>query len=188
MNSSGPGDLLTFLVNISSIFDPLIDLIVIISTILGVVLIGKSLLLGYHLGQNDGKWMAHGEAGIKGVIWGFVIGGILVTPIMFVGLMGNTLLNGEAVTGTGLLYQSAGLSAQQQQAVTAIFGLFTVMGFIAFIHGWLDLHKHFNGESRNGPAMGVTQIVGGTLLVYLDVVLQFVSEKTGFDFIHILLF
>lgn len=182
------GDLVTFLVNISSIFDPLVTLVTVIAAIIGVIMVGNALVAAYALSADDGKWRGQGNATYPGIIWSLVIGGILVSPIVMVQAMGNTLLNGEAVNGSAMLYQSSGLSSTQQAALKAIFGLFVIAGYVAFIKGWMLIDKHTNGVTRDGAGAGVTFIVSGVLMVYLDVVMQVVSEKTGIDFVKVLFF
>lgn len=180
-------DLLTILINFSSILDPLLTLVVIISAIIGVIMVGQALLNAYVLSLDNGHSWGANTATVPGIIWSLIIGGILVSPIFVVQIFGNTMLD-VSVNGSGLLYQSAGLTDAQKAAVKAIFGLFSVTGFIAFIRGWIVLNKHFNGVIKDGVGMGVTFVVGGTALVYLDVFLDAVRNTTGFDFTQVLLF
>ena len=177
------GDLLTLLVNFSSILDPVLTLVVIISTIWGVVIVAQALMNAYAISLNNGRT----SATVSGIIWSLFIGGVLVTPIFTVQLFGNTLLD-VSVNGSGLLYQGVGLTDTQKQAVQALFGVFSVAGFIAFIRGWTTLNKHFNGVIKDGVGMGMTFIIGGTLLIYLDVLIDMVSAKIGFDFTKVLSF
>lgn len=179
-------DLLNALVNFSSVFSPLLTLITIIAAIIGVLMVGRALLNAYVLASDDGKWRGQHEPTIGGIVWSFVIGGILVTPITMVQMLGNTMLDGQAVNGSAMLYQSAGMSAQQQAALKAIFGLLTVAGYIAFIRGWVLLNKHFNGVVRDAAGTGITFVVGGVALIYLDIILRAISATTGIDFVHIL--
>lgn len=180
-------DLLTILVNFSSILDPLLTLVVIVSAIIGVIMVATALMNAYVLSLDNGHAWGSNNATISGVIWSLVIGGILVSPILAVQIFGNTLLD-TPVNGSGLLYQSAGMSDAQKQAVKAIFGLLSVTGFIAFVRGWVILNKHFNGVIKDGVGMGLTHIIGGTILVYMDVFLDAVQSTTGFDFTQMFLF
>lgn len=180
-------DLLSILINFSSILDPLLTLVVVISAIIGVFMVGQALMNAYVLSLENGSHWGGQQATVPGIIWSLVIGGILVSPMMAVQIFGNTLFE-VSVNGSGMLYQSAGMTETQKQAVAAIFGLFSVTGFIAFIRGWIVLNKHFNGVIKDGVGMGITFIVGGTALVYLDVILGAIQAKTGFDFTQVLLF
>ena len=176
-------DLLTLLINFSSILDPLLTLLVILSTITGVVMVVQGLMNAYALNLNNGR----SNATVSGILWSLFIGGVLVAPIYTVQIFGNTLLD-VSVNSSSLLYQGVGLTDTQRQAVKAIFGLFSITGFIAFYRGWVTLNKHFNGVIKDGAGMGMTFVVGGVLLIYLDVLLDIVGEKAGFDFTKVLTF
>lgn len=179
-------DLLTILINFSSLVDPILTLLVVISTIVGVLMVGQALMNAYVLSMDNGaQWGS--TATIPGIISGLIIGGILVTPILMVQIFGNTLFM-VSVNGSGMLYQGVGMTDTQKQAVAALFGLFSVAGFIAFIRGWVVLNKHFNGVIKDGVGMGITFIVGGTGLIYLDVIVDLIQSKTGFDFTQVFLF
>lgn len=180
-------DLLTLVVNFSSILDPLLTLVVVISAIMGVLMVGQALMNAYVLTLESGGHWGGQQVTVPGIIWSLVIGGILVSPMMAVQIFGNTLFE-VSVNGTGMLYQSAGMTEMQKQAVKAIFGLFSVTGFIAFVRGWVVLNKHFNGVIKDGIGMGLTFIIGGTALVYLDVILRAIQNTSGFDFTQVLLF
>lgn len=183
----GNADLLNALINFSSVLDPLLTLIVVVSTIIGVLMVANALMKAYVLSLDNAHSWGGNTATVPGIIWSLIIGGILVAPIFMVQLFGNTMLN-VSVNGSGMLYQAAGMTDTQRQALRAIFGMFAIAGFIAFIRGWVVLNKHFNGVIKDGVGMGLTFILGGTALIYLDVVLDLISEKTGIDFTSILLF
>lgn len=179
-------DLLAVLINFPSILDPAITLAVATSTLIGVWMVGQALMNAYILSlDNSSAWGSN--ATINGVIWSLIIGGILVMPVFYIQIFGNTLL-AVPVTSQGMLYQATGLSDTQRAAVKALFGLFTLAGFVAFLRGWITLNKYANNVIREGLGTGITFVVFGTLLVYLDVVLDAISDLTGIDFVSILLF
>lgn len=179
-------DLLNALVNFASILDPLLMLMVAVCTVMGVLKVAGAFMKLYRLSLND-NWVGNGGEGIGGVVSSMLIGGILVAPVFFVQVFGNTLFN-MSVNGPGMLYQAAGMSESQRQAVRAILGLFAIAGFFAFIRGWLVLDKYMNNVVREGMGDGLVSICFGVALVYLDVILDALGEKTGFNFMQILLF
>lgn len=172
-------DLLQLFLGFASVIDPLITLITIVSTILGVIIVGTALLQAYSL-ADDSRWHGHHQPTVGGIVWGLFIGGILVSPILVVQMFGNTMFDGD-VNGGAFLYQNAGLTSSQQAAVKAIMAVFAVAGYISFIKGWLILNKHANGIIRDGVGMGVTHILAGTILVYLDIFLEALKNTLGID-------
>jgi hypothetical protein len=68
------------------------------------------------------------------------------------------ILNAAGVSGSGMAGWSAG-------AIAAVLGFVQILGFIAFVRGWLLLHKYNTGEARDGLGRGITHIVGGVLSV-----------------------
>lgn len=183
MNKS---DLLSMLVNFASIVDPLINLTVIVSAIIGVLMVGDALMKAYWITKGSG-WQGKGTLTYGGIVWSLVIGGVLLTPVVTVQIFGNTLLD-VSVNGAAFSYQGAGLTATQQAALKAIYGLFSFVGFVAFIRGWIILNKHFNGVIPEGVGAGLTHIIFGVILIYLDVFLGLLQSQTGWDFSQTLLF
>lgn len=180
-------DLLNGLINFASILDPLLMLMVAGCTVMGVIKVAGALIALYRLAENDGKWLGKDEGGIGGVVSSMLIGGVLVAPIFFVQVFGNTLFN-VSVNGSGMLYQAAGMTESQRQAVRAILGLFAIAGFFAFIRGWLVIDRYMNNVTREGMGEGIVTIVFGVAMVYMDVILDAFGELTGFNFMQVLLF
>jgi len=181
-------DILQVLVNIAPNFPGILKVIVAISTLLGaMMIIGTIMALNAYYG-SDGKYVGSADITPGRAVIRIVIGCVLVMPVFMMSIGRNTAFDGAAVSGGAFSYQSSGLSQQQQVALDAIFGLFVIVGYIAFIRGWRLLDKQFSGLSRDGASAGVTHIIAGILLVYLDVLLSTLSSWTGFDFVHLLVF
>lgn len=58
-----------------------------------------------------------------------------------------------------------GGSAAGAGAVAAIMGFVQILGFIAFVRGFLILHKYNTGEQRDGLGRALTHIVGGAMAI-----------------------
>lgn len=58
-----------------------------------------------------------------------------------------------------------GGSAAGAGAVAAIMGFVQILGFIAFVRGFLILHKYNTGEQRDGLGRAITHIVGGAMAI-----------------------
>lgn len=58
-----------------------------------------------------------------------------------------------------------GGSAAGAGAVAAIMGFVQILGFIAFVRGFLILHKYNTGEQRDGLGRALTHIIGGAMAI-----------------------
>lgn len=187
MNSgSGFADLLSILVNLSDVFPALFMLIVILFTLAGVMLVTMGVYGYYVMHGGNGKWVSGREVTNAGCISNMVIGAMLTSIVLVTALTKNTLLGTEVANGAMGL-SSAGMSAQQQAAIAAIFGLFTILGLVATGRGWWMLNDYFNGSKQEWGG-AVWFIVGGALCVYMEESLAKISLWTGFDFVKIFLF
>lgn len=170
--------MINLITSLQPVIDPALTLVAIVATLMGVLMVGNALIKAYAMSSDSGAWRGQGDATIGGVVWSLVIGGILVSSMSAVQMFGNTIFAGD-VNGGALLYQSAGMTATQKTAMTAIMALFTLAGYIAFVRGWVILNKHFNGVIKDGVGMGLTHIIGGTILIYLNVFLEVLQNTTG---------
>lgn len=166
--------MIDLIISLQPIIDPALTLVAIVATIMGVLMVGGAMVKAYTIS------LGRGDATISGVIWSMIIGGVLASSMSMVRIFGNTLFDGD-VSGGALLYQAAGMTQAQQSAMTAIMALFTLTGYIAFVRGWVILNKHFNGVIKDGVGLGLTHIIGGTILVYLDVFLSMLQNTTGIN-------
>lgn len=179
-------DFLQMVINMSGSFPAIGQLIEVIFALIGLVLFILALLDMYRMGNDKARSSGPPPTGAS-ITWRIVVSIVLTSLAVMVDITQNTL-TGNAVNSAAFMYQSAGLSASQKLAVQTVLSLFSLAGYIAFGRGWLLLDKHFNGSRDVGVASPIWHIIGGTMLVFLDVWLKILSDWTGFDFMKLLLF
>lgn len=184
-------DALQMLINISASFDLILDFIQAIAVFMGVLMIATAWYDIYVFSLPNPPPRKYVVTSTN-IVLRFVAGGIFLTSVAAVQVTGNTLL-AQSVSSQSFLYQAAGLSDQQKQSIKAIFGLFAIAGYIAFLKGWRTIvNESKSQQSASAPGGGyhggVWMIVGGVGLIYLDLILDAISEWTGFDLIKVILF
>jgi len=184
-------DALQMLINISASFDLILDFIQAIAVFMGVLMIATAWYDIYVASLPNPPRDAQAPTPTNIAIR-FVVGAIFLSSVAVVQVTGNTLL-AQSVSSQSFLYQGAGLSDQQKQAIKAIFGLFAIAGYIAFLKGWKSIADESKGVAQagrpgSGYYHGVWMILGGVGLIYLDPILDAISEWTGFDLVKVILF
>jgi hypothetical protein len=153
-------DALQLLINASASFPAIQVLILVLTTIIGVLLVASSLFNMYHLSAMSGVAMpGSGGPTPLGVLGKFLIGGVLVSSAYWMYIGGNTFI-GTNVNTSSMLYGGTA-TTYCDQAQYAVFFFIALVGQVAFVRGWLYLNRYFNGPRNEGLGMGVTFIVGG---------------------------
>jgi len=99
-----------------------------------------------------------------------------VTASVFGGSVSDAaVLNWGSTVTSGL----GGASAQFQTAVNAALSFFQIIGFIAFVRGWMVLKKVVEGGGNVTMAQGITHIVGGVLAINIAPFLKIMDTTFG---------
>lgn len=173
------GLMINLIYNIKS---PMVFMLSVISILLGIFMVARGLIKGSKFGQD-------GKATVPNIIANIVIGTILYTvgtslnTIMATVFGDSTIWNSSVVTSA--IASDFGSGTEPfQQAVYAALTFFQLVGFIAFIRGWLIIRDAVEGGGGQNKtvAQGLVHIFGGVLAVniyrFLDVMDQ--SFGTGF--------
>ncbi|WP_432262874.1 hypothetical protein [Cupriavidus sp. TMH.W2] len=174
------------LVNISGAFPAIFAFCAVLFALAGVVLVAMGVYGFYVIHYNDGRTPGGRNIGHAGAASNVVIGALLTGLMYITALTKNTVLGTEIQNGS-MGFQSSGMTATQQAAITALFGLFAILGFIASGRGWMLLNRFFSGTEKEW-AGAIAYIIGGMLCVYMEESMVFVTRVTGFDFVKIFLF
>lgn len=183
MEGAGRPDMLQMLMNLSSGFDALFQLILITFSFIGLLLFAQGLMDMYRMGTGTASAGGKQKTATS-VIWRLIIASALTAVYPLVTATEYTLA-GAPSSGGLLVYSGGGATAYQTAALTAIFGAFRLAGYVAFGRGWMLLDKHFNGgnEGVGGP---IIHIIAGTMLVYLYEWLSILAGWVGIDVSNIL--
>lgn len=182
MNPSGNFiDALQLLINASESFPAIQAFVMAISILIGVVMVGVSLIDMYHMAAYSGgsNWSGSQAPTPAGVLSKMFIGGILATSAYWMYIGGNTLV-GTNVSTSSMLYGGVQNTACDR-AQYAVFFFVALVGQIAFVRGWIYVNRYMNNSRSEGLGMGVTFIVGGILCYFLADVGQLLAEWLGIN-------
>jgi hypothetical protein len=169
--------------NMSGAFPAIFGTVNIIIALIGVCLFIHAWWALNQFYGPSGKGMSPGVAFVR-----MSIGTVLSSAVYFIVLTKNTLI-GTEVSGAAMGYQTAGLTAVQKASVDGLFGLFQILGLIAFAKGWLIIDAHVTSSKQSsGWGGGLTFIIAGTFCVFMREFLALLTDLTGINLINILLF
>lgn len=101
----------------------------------------------------------------------FIIGVILFQ----IGNALKTIEDSFSMTANSLLTSSGG-GAGGAGAIVAVLGFVQILGFIAFVRGWLVLHKFNTGDAKDGLGRAATHIVGGAAAINIKWTIGMLAE------------
>ncbi len=146
---------------------------------IGFVLIGISRLT---------KTMQEGPRGPAGMgtLMTFISGGAMLNFAPMLGSFTTTMFGDESaetlVTLTGPL--TTALSAAEQlrlQSTIEAMTLFVMLvGYVAFIRGWLVLKAYADGSQSATLAQGLTFLIGGTIAANIGTVVNVIQDTLGY--------
>lgn len=125
------------------------------TTVIGVLLISGSIFAWVKTMEEQSRT----RTSIKVPMSMFIIGIILFQ----IGDALKTVEDSFSMTANSLLTSSAG--AGSAGAIVAVLGFVQILGFIAFVRGWLVLHKFNTGDARDGLGRAMTHIAGGAAAI-----------------------
>lgn len=175
--------LFEILINVMSAYESLLTLICIVSTFIGVFIFANALI---DAGRDEQQ--GQGELTQK-LFLKLTLGALLCAPVFVVQLLGNSALGtGYVVTSGGFMYEGAGMSEQQKLAMEAIFKLCVLVGMVAITRAWM-LANAIADRRQGNFSWGkvITWLLGGVGMVYLDGLLKFLGDATGFQVLDYLL-
>ena len=171
------GLMINLIYNIKS---PMIFMLSVISILVGIFMVIRGLMKGSKFGQDA-------KSSIPNIIANITIGTILYTVGTSLNEIMATVFGDSQIWGSGLVTSAiasdfGGNTQPFQAAVYAALTFFQLVGFIAFIRGWIILRDAVEGQGQKTVAQGLTHIFGGVLAVniyrFLDV--MDTSFGTGF--------
>lgn len=171
----------TALNNLSNSFDSLLQLVGGASFVIGVFLVVKGLMLyrsfGMHM-ASQGK-QEHAAA-LVAILVGAVL--IYLPTTINTGLQtifGTTSTNAAADM---IGYSSIATTASWRKLMNVLQNYIQLIGYIAFVRGWLILSKlgHAGGQPGN-MGKGLTHIIAGIILVNIVASINILANTFGFQ-------
>jgi hypothetical protein len=171
-------DALQLLVNASETFPAIQALTLSIATLIGVIMVGTSLLDMFYLSAGNGaSWSGASAPTTAGVVTKFFVGAVLVSSAYFMFISANTFI-GTSVNTSAMLY-GAPPNTYCDKAKYAVFFLVALVGQIAFVRGWIVISKVMNQSRQDGMSTGITFILGGTACYFLPDLGEMLAEWFG---------
>lgn len=148
--------------NAISSFDALIRLVKMVSIIIGIFLVISAI---YKLTQIGSDPRLTAKVPIVMFFCGIGIFAMVATS----GVLTNTLALGTSGPGELFLPQSTNrASAATRQGLLAILTFIRLLGYIAFVRGWLIINDVAQGKQGASLAKGLTHLVGGVFAINIS--------------------
>jgi hypothetical protein len=183
VGGGGGQDLGQLMINlITNIKGAMVFMLSIISIIIGILLVMRGLFRASKFGTDPR------QSSIGVILANIIVGAVLFNVGAGVNNIMATVFGDAAVFGDGAIMAAiaadfGGDVLPFQQAVYAALTFFQLVGYIAFIRGWLILKNAADGQSQTTVAQGLTHIVGGVVAVNIYRFLEAMDATFGTGFL-----
>ncbi|MDR3450699.1 MAG: hypothetical protein P4M15_13320 [Alphaproteobacteria bacterium] len=182
-DSAGGTGLDTMMANfVNNIAPPLTALVQVIANVAGVFMMLRGLMKASKYGFDPRANSIHSilvNIGFGAIL--FTIGGNF--SMVMASLFGSSSVtdpSASSVLSWGFVSQLGGGSQQFATAVAAGLTFVQVIGFIAFVRGWLIMKKVVEGGGGNVTlAQGITHIAGGAMAINIFMMLKIFDKTFG---------
>ena len=172
------GLMINLIYNIKS---PMVFMLSVLSILIGIFMVARGLIKGAKFGQDP-------KASVPNIIANIVIGTILYTigtslNTIMATVFGDSNVWDSSVVTNAIAYDFGADTQPFQSAVYAALTFFQLVGFIAFIRGWLILRDAVEGSGQKTVSQGLTHIFGGVLAVNIYRFLEVMDSTFGTGFL-----
>lgn len=166
---------------VMNIKGPMVSMLSVLCVLMGMMMVCRGLLKGSKFGQDA-------KSTVPNIIANLTIGTILFTIGTSLNEIMTTVFGDDNVWGSGIVTSAIrsdfGANTQPfQSAVYAALTFFQLVGFIAFIRGWLIIRDAVEGQGQKTVAQGLTHIFGGVLAVNIYRFLDVMDTTFGTGFL-----
>jgi hypothetical protein len=155
-------DALTFMKNMGAAADTLLDVVAFVSFFMGVVLTFRALHIFAAYASNP-----HGRDTLNGGLMSLIVAAVLLALPWSMGTSTGTVLGGAqtySITSYVAMSRFSGADEQYKLVIEACLKVVVLLGWIAFIRGFLILRDVGAGvQGQHSYSHGVIFIVSGTL-------------------------
>lgn len=172
------GLMINLVYNIKS---PMVFMLSALSILIGIFMVIRGLVKGSTFGQNA-------KSSVPSIVANIVIGTVLYTvgtslDSIMATVFGDSGVWNSSVVTSAIAYDFGGDTQPFQQAVYAALTFFQLVGFIAFIRGWIIIRDAVEGNGQKTVAQGLTHIIGGVLAVNIYRFLDVMDTTFGTGFL-----
>lgn len=186
-------DLLTVLVNIGTVIEPLIWTMQWVILLMGAFFTAAALVDLW--GVNNANATKFLNARENYSLWGaatkMITGAIFVSlgTLEWMGIMSRTV-TGDYATSRFLSYCASAsacagstLQQQAQYATLALLGIMQIVGLVAMVKGWLTINARNTGRSNASYGQAATWMAGGVAAWNFKWMSDMLNNTIGFDLI-----
>lgn len=179
-----PMDALQILRNIAKDFPAILNMVFVLSTAIGLYLVGSALYSAFLItnSANNSAWTGRSLPTHKEVVSSLIIGVILSAPVFFQVAIGRMFFGGDVLTDTAFVIQTNGMGADAKFVYECVMNLATVAGAIYMLTGWLDINAYHHGK-RQEWFDGFVTVVAGAVLYILPNFLDAIMKWTNWNFV-----
>jgi hypothetical protein len=165
-----------------NIKSPMIFMLSVLSILIGIFMVIRGLLKASKFGQDA-------KSSVPSIISNLVIGTVLYTVgtslnEIMASVFGDSSIWGPGVVVSAIAYDFGANTQPFQSAVYAALTFFQLVGFIAFIRGWMIIRDAVEGaHGQKTVAQGLTHIIGGVLAVNIYRFLDVMDNTFGTGFL-----
>lgn len=182
-------DLMTILLNTGDLIPAMISTLRVVAGLMSVWLVGSGLFELYAVSNDNNQRLLSGR---KEFTWGggfgsLIIGGLMMgfTTLEVIAPLTNGLTGGY-VTNQLMMYQvdaAASLTEKGKAALSVIFMILQVVGFIAYLKAFWVFNNRFNNGPSNQVSMGVAVgfLIGGFLCWNAKWFIDVLNNQIGFN-------
>lgn len=182
-------DLMQLLLNTGNLVPSLITTLRVLAGVMSIWLVGSGIFELYAVSNDNNQRLLSGR---KEFTWAGGLGSLLIGGLM----MGFTTLDviapltngltGGYVTNQLMMYQvdaAASLTEKGKAALSVIFMILQVVGFIAFLKAFWMFNNRFNNGPSNQISMGLAfgYLIGGFLCWNAKWVIDVAGNEFGFN-------
>lgn len=179
-----PMDALQILRNISKDFPAILDMVFVVSTAIGLYLVGSACYSAFLItnSANNSAWTGRSQPTHKEVLSSLITGVILSAPIFFQVAIGRAFFGTDVLTDSAFVIQTNGMGADAKFVYECIMNLASVAGAIYVLIGWLHINAYHHGK-RQEWFDGFVSIIGGSILYVLPNFLDVIMKWTNWNFV-----
>lgn len=180
MIDPGSFNLATALTNLSAAFGSITKLIVALSYVMGVGMMSKGVM-SYRIFANQTFGSAQRGELAGPMVWLFVGALLVYLPSTMDSSMATVFGTSEIGANSDLIAYSSASTLEWKQIADVVIQYIKLIGFIAFIRGWIILSKMGHSGAQPGSiGKGTIHVIGGVLLINIVDTVNLLAQTLGY--------
>lgn len=180
MIDPGSFNLGTALTNLSAAFGSITKLIVALSYVIGVGMMAKGVM-SYRIFANQTFGSAQRGELAGPMVWLFVGALLVYLPATMDSTMITVFGTDDVGDSSELIAYAGATTADWAKIAEVVIQYIKLIGFIAFVRGWIILSKMGHSGAQPGSiGKGIIHVVGGILLINVVDTVKILAQTFGY--------